>query len=142
MAKIAGCDVLLKVAKEGTNGATPTTYVTIGGQTGATLNRSAETIDVTDKTNDGYKESMAGLKEWSVDCDGFLVINDAGIAILDEQFEARKPVYVEIIMGGQKYTGSGYITDYPIEMPLDSAVSYSLSISGASKLNKATVTGN
>lgn len=132
MAKQAGCDVLLKVAKEGSAG----TFTVIGGQTGATLNRSAETIDVTDKTNNGYKESMAGLKEWSIDCDGFVVISDAGIGILDEQFEARKPVYVEITIAGSKFTGSGYIVDYPIEMPLDSAVSYSLSIAGASPLNK------
>ena len=133
MAKQAGCDVLLKVAKEGSAG----TFTVIGGQTGATLNRSAETIDVTDKTNNGYKESMAGLKEWSIDCDGFVVIKDAGIDILDELFEARKPVYVEVTIAGNKYTGSGYIVDYPIEMPLDSAVSFSLSIAGASKLAKA-----
>lgn len=137
MAKQAGCDVLLKVAKENTNGQPPTEYIVIGGQTGATLNRSAETIDVTDKTNDGYKESMAGLKEWSIDCDGFVVISDAGIDILDTQFEARKPVYVEVTIAGNKYTGSGYIVDYPMEMPLDSAVSFSLSIAGASKLAKA-----
>lgn len=133
MAKQAGCDVLLKVAKDGSAG----TFTVIGGQTGATLNRSAETIDVTDKTNNGYKESMAGLKEWSIDCDGFVVIDDAGIDILDDQFEARKPVYVEITIAGNKFTGSGYIVDYPIEMPLDSAVSFSLSIAGASPLTKA-----
>ena len=137
MAKQAGCDVLLKVAKESSGGQPPTEYTVIGGQTGATLNRSAETIDVTDKTNDGYKESMAGLKEWSIDCDGFVVISDAGIDILDELFEARKPVYVEVVIAGNKYTGSGYIVDYPMEMPLDSAVSFSLSIAGASKLAKA-----
>ena len=137
MAKQAGCDVLLKVAKESSGGQPPTEYIVIGGQTGATLNRSAETIDVTDKTNDGYKESMAGLKEWSIDCDGFVVISDAGIDILDTQFEARKPVYVEVTIAGNKYTGSGYIVDYPMEMPLDSAVSFSLSIAGASKLAKA-----
>ena len=57
MAKVAGCDVLVKVSK------TDGTYTTIGGQTSATLNRSADTIDVTDKTNNGYKEYMAGLKE-------------------------------------------------------------------------------
>ena len=136
MAKQAGCDVLLKVAKEGSGGSAPSEYTVIGGQTGATLNRSAETIDVTDKTNDGYKESMAGLKEWSIDCDGFVVIKDAGIDILDELFEARKPVYVEVTIAGNKYTGSGYIVDYPMEMPLDSAVSFSLSIAGASKLSK------
>ena len=80
---------------------------------------------------------MAGLKEWSIDCDGFVVISDAGIDILDELFEARKPVYVEVVIAGNKYTGSGYIVDYPMEMPLDSAVSFSLSIAGASKLAKA-----
>lgn len=130
MSKQAGCDVLIKIAKEDS----AESFKTIGGQTGATLNRSAETIDVTDKTNNGYKEYMAGLKEWSLDCDGFVVISDDGIKILDEQFEARKPVFVEIVAAGRKYTGSGYLTDYPIEFPLDSAVSYSFTISGASAL--------
>lgn len=134
MSKIAGCDVLVKVAKAGTAGATPSSYTVVGGQTGATLNRSAETIDVTDKTNDGYKEYMAGLKEWSVDFDGFIVTDDAGITLLDDCFEKREKVYLEIVMGKRKYTGSGYITDYPVEFPLDSAVSYSLTVSGASPL--------
>ena len=134
MAKQAGCDVLLKVAKEASGGEAPSSYIVIGGQTGATLNRSAETIDVTDKTNDGYKEYMAGLKEWSVDFDGFVVTEDAGITLLDECFEGRQKVYLEIVMGKRKYTGSGYITDYPVEFPLDSAVSYSLTVSGASPL--------
>ena len=134
MAKQAGCDVLLKVAKEASGGEAPSSYIVIGGQTGATLNRSAETIDVTDKTNEGYKEYMAGLKEWSVDFDGFVVTEDAGITLLDECFEGRQKVYLEIVMGKRKYTGSGYITDYPVEFPLDSAVSYSLTVSGASPL--------
>ncbi len=134
MAKIAGCDVLLKV--DGTDGRSAKA---VGGQTGATLNRSAETIDVTDKTNSGWKESMAGLKEWSVDCDGFIVADDAGITVLDECFEGRKVVFIEIAIGKTKYTGSGYIVDYPVEMPLDGAVSYSLSIAGASPLVKGSV---
>lgn len=134
ISKIAGCDVILKV--DATSGASAKP---IGGQTGATLNRSAETIDVTDKTNNGWKESMAGLKEWSVDCDGFIVVDDAGIAALDTCFEERKIIYVELAIGNSKFTGSGYIVDYPIEMPLDGAVSYSLSIAGASPLVKANV---
>lgn len=134
MAKIAGCDVLVKVAKAGTSNAAPTNYTVVGGQTGAKINRSADTIDVTDKTNDGYKEYMAGLKEWSVEFDGFIVTSDAGITLLDDCFEKREQVYLEIVMGNRKYTGSGYITDYPIEFPLDSAVSYSLTVSGASPL--------
>ena len=136
MAKIAGCDVLVKVNKAGTDGSDPNDYITIGGQTGATLNRSADTIDVTDKTNDGYKEYMAGLKEWSIDFDGFLVVGDSGIDVLDECFESRSKVFVELAYGGNTFKGSGYITDYPVEFPQDSAVSYSLSISGASPLVK------
>lgn len=136
MAKQAGCDVLIKVANaSGLIG----TYKTIGGQTGATLNRSAETVDVTDKTNSGWKESMAGLKEWSLDCDGFIVIDDTGIAVLDECFENRKPLFITVDFGGKRYQGSGYITDYPVEMPLDGAVSYSFSISGASPLTKGAI---
>ena len=56
--KVAGVDVLLKIKKE------EGTFVAVGGQKGASLSRSAETIDVSDKTSGGWAESIMGLKSW------------------------------------------------------------------------------
>lgn len=137
--KVAGCDVLVKLKKGGS-------YVVLGGQTGASLERSAETIDTTDKTSGGYTTSIAGLKSWSVSTDGFVTIGDESFELLEQAFEDRIPVELEIRVGandnakGITYVGSAYITDFPLDFAQDSAVTYSLSFSGASALTKTVGT--
>lgn len=139
--KVAGVDVLVKVKKaEGT-------MVAVGGQTGASLSRSAETIDVTDKTSNGWASSIAGVKSWSVDADGFVTLGDEAMELLEKAFDERKPVELEIRMGGNDdangvtYTGSAFITDFPLDFSQDSAVTYTLAFSSASPLvrTKGTV---
>lgn len=128
--KVAGVDVLLKVKKN-------SGFIAVGGQKGASLSRSAETIDVTDKTSEGWSESIVGLKSWGLECDGFVTLGDEGFEALHEAFDNRLPLEVEMKIGGEEgytYTGSVVITDFPEEYPQDDAVSYSLSLSGASKL--------
>lgn len=130
--KIAGADVLLKV-KDTALG----TYTTVGGQKGCSLKRQAEAIDVTDKTSGGWTESIMGTKSWSVDCDGFVSLGDAGFELLHTAFENRTSLLVEIKVGdadGYTYTGTAIITDFPEEYPSDDAVTFSLSLQGASAL--------
>ena len=129
--KVAGVDVLLKVKKQ------EGSYVVLGGQKGASLSRSAETIDVSDKTSGGWSEAIMGLKSWSVECDGFVTLGDEGLKLMHEAFDERKSLDIEIKVGdttGYTYTGSVVITDFPEEFSYDSAVTYSLSLQGASPL--------
>ena len=129
--KVAGVDVLLKV-KNGSE-----LMVVVGGQTGASLSRSAETIDVSDKTSSGWSESIMGLKSWSVECDGFVTLGDEGLKLIHQAFDERKALEIEIKVGeetGYTYKGSVVITDFPEEFAQDSAVPYSLSLQGASPL--------
>lgn len=133
MAKVAGVDVLLKVK-------VASTMTAIGGQKSASLSRSANTIDVTDKNSNGWAESMAGIKTWSIDCDAFVVLGDDALEALFTAFEARTAIDVEIRVGandnadGYTYTGKAVITDFPEDYPQDDAVSISLSLQGASPL--------
>lgn len=140
MAKVAGVDVLLKV-NTGTD-VTPV-YTALGGQTSATLNRSAGTIDTTDKNSNGWAETMAGIKTWSVDCDSFVVLGNAGLEALITAFEARTALKISIQVGtgtgSYTYTGSVVITDFPEEYPQDDAVSISLSLQGATPLVRTVV---
>lgn len=128
--KVAGVDVLLKLKKGDST-------IVLGGQKGASLSRSAETIDVSDKTSGGWSESIMGLKSWSVDCDGFVTLGDEGLDLIHTAFDDRTPIDIEIKIGaetGYTYTGSVVITDFPEEFAQDSAVTYSLSLQGASPL--------
>ncbi|WP_304428076.1 phage tail tube protein [uncultured Clostridium sp.] len=135
--KVAGVDVLLKIKKSGS-------YVVVGGQKGASLSRSAETIDVSDKTSGGWAESIMGLKSWGVDCEGFVTIGDEGYELLESAFENREAIDVELKVGGADgytRTGKAVITDFPEEYQQDSAVSFSISLQGASPLTKTSNVG-
>lgn len=128
--KVAGVDVLLKIKKD--NG-----FIAVGGQKGASLSRSAETIDVTDKNSEGWAESIVGVKSWSVDCDGFVCLGDEAYELLETTFENRGKIDVEIKVGdetGFTRSGSAVITDFPEEYPSDDAVTFSISLQGASPL--------
>lgn len=134
MSKIAGVDVLLKV-KDATG-----ELKVVGGQTGASLSRSASTIDVSDKNSGAWASSIAGMKSWSVDAEGFVSLADDGQDLLEQAFDARTGVFIEIRVGasdnvaGITYTGEAYITDLSNEFGQDDAVSFSLSLQGASPL--------
>lgn len=140
MSKVAGVDVLLKV-KTGID-----TYTAIGGQKSASLSRSANTIDTTDKNSNGWAESMAGVKTWSIDCDAFVVLGNTALEALHTAFEGRTALDVTIRIGadddaeGYTYTGSAVITDFPEDYPQDDAVSITLTLQGASPLVRTTGT--
>ena len=75
-----GLDVLIKV-NVGT--AEEPEYVAVGAQRGASLSRSAETLDKTSKDSDGWQESLAGLKSWTISTDGLLILDDEGYEALE-----------------------------------------------------------
>lgn len=128
--KLAGVDVLLKV-KKGEQ------YIPVCAQKGLSLSRSAETIDVTDKTSGGYSESLVGLKSWGIETDGWICLGNESYELLLDAFDNREKIDVEIKVGdenGFTYKGQCVITDFPEEFPMDDAISFSLSLAGASPL--------
>lgn len=133
--KVAGASVILKIKKE--NG-----FIPIGGQTGATINRNSETLDVTNKVSEGYKEYVAGLKDWSIDCDAFVTLGDAGQEELEKAFAGGVAIDVEVRIGsdenagGVTYVGKALITSLTTDLSQDDAVTYSLSLQGTGALGR------
>lgn len=131
--KISGAEVLLKVKQD-------EELIAVAGQQGMTVNLSADTMDVTDKTSGGWKTFMSGLKEWSIDQDVFYTVGDASNKLLLDAFINGDTVVVDVIAGKEEeegavhFTGDAYITDFPFEFALDNAASVSMSLSGASAL--------
>lgn len=109
----------------------------LAGQRGATLNRSAETIDITNKVSAGWKEMMTSVKEWSIDCDGVFVADDVALKSLETAFNANTMVDVKISDGEWGYKGKAIITDFPIDAPYDDAATYSLTLQGTGELSAA-----
>ena len=115
---LAGKDILLAVYN-----ADGSKLIAIGGQKGLTINRSADSIEITSKdTAGGWKSKIAGMKEWSIDNDGLYVPGDEAHSILSESFENSEPVCIKVIDGKRKrgmFGGLAVITDYPLEAPYD-----------------------
>lgn len=135
MDEIRGIDILVSV---NTGTAETPVYTAVGGQRGATLNRSSETIDVSNKVSGDWKKSISGLKEWSVDADGLLALTDAGFAALETAFNNSTEVLIQIAKGIELvYSGNAIITDFPIEAPYDDVATYSVSFTGTGALTRA-----
>ncbi|MGH1144275.1 phage major tail protein, TP901-1 family [Bacillus pseudomycoides] len=108
----------------------------LAGQRNATLSRSAETVDATSKDTAGFwKESLAGFKEWSIDCDGAFIESDEAYGLLETAFinSNNVNVYIEL-PSGTKYKGNSTITDFSLEFPYDDLVTYSISLQGSGAL--------
>lgn len=120
----------------------------LGGQRGATLNRSAETIDVTTKDGDYWSESVAGFRSFSIDCDGAYIQGDTSLKTLNEAYEDGTAIDVIVYMNvevatpestptysaKEKYEGKVIVTEFSYDLPYDDLASYSMTLQGTGKL--------
>lgn len=134
---MAGKDLLIAVWNDD-----GTEILAVGGQQTLTINRSADTVEITSKDTDGgWKSYIAGMKEWSVETEGIYVKDDESHRVLSAAFEAGDPVCIKVYDNKRKkgmFGGLAVITDYPIEAPYDDSVTYSLTFSGMGKLTDLT----
>lgn len=114
----------------------------LGGQRNATLNRSAEAIDATSKDTEGnWTETLQGFKSWGVECDGALVEGDEAYLKLEECFLESKSVGVIVeLPSGTTYRGESSIADFPISLPYNDLVTYTISLQGNGPLIKGSST--
>ena len=130
-----GQDWLLQV---NTNTVASPVWTDIGGQRGLSLDRNMDEIDTTDKNNAGHKESLPGLRGWSIDLDG-LVEFDNGFAELESVWETNhKRAHIRLVRSDAvTYTGQATMTSLVMDAPLDDAATCSVSFTGAEALVKA-----
>lgn len=110
------------------------TPVFIGGQTEATFNRSAESVDVTSKKPSGevaYREKLPGFKEWTLELSGFVVEEDEAAEKLETAYNNDELVIVQWRTPfGKIREGRAAITEYSEEAPLEDGYSYELTLEG------------
>ena len=134
---VKGIDFLLYV---NTGTGETETWTVVGGQRGASLSRSADTVDVTNKESNEWTESLPGLKSWSIDFDGLLVVDDTAYEALKTAWKSGQTVYVKIEQdGGTAEGGYGIITDLSEDYPYDAEATVSGSIEGTGELKTITV---
>lgn len=126
---VAGKDILLAIFDS-----TGENLLAIAGQQGLTINRSADSIEVSSKdTVGGWKSKIQGMKEWSIDNDGLYVADDASHKTLSKAFNDSELVCLKVINQKEKkglFGGLAIISDYSLEAPYDDAMTYSISLEG------------
>ena len=101
---------------------------------------SADELDITDKTTEGYKAFLVGLKEWNISCDGLVCTDDTGYQALFNAFLNGTVVEVQFKQkeGGFGYTGPMVISSMDFDAQYDDAVTYSCELKGAGALSAIT----
>ncbi len=129
---IAGKDILLSVWDS-----TGSKLIAVAGQQGLTINRDKDTIEVTSKDSQGWKQNIVGFKEWSIDNDGVYVRDHESHKLMKEAFDGDDPVLIKVTNQKAKtdlFGGLALVTSYPIEAPYDDAVTYTVTLTGTGAL--------
>jgi TP901-1 family phage major tail protein len=132
-----GKDYLLKI---NTGTVMSPVWTLIGGQRGSSLGRTADSIDLSHKTSGGWKSMKAGLRGWSIDLDGLVLLNDLGLQALEQAFMSGVEVNLRLVYPDDTYQeGWGSITDFSMDTPHDGEASLSGTIEGNGPLTERIV---
>ena len=125
---VAGKDILLAIFDN-----TGEELLAIAGQQRLTINRSADSLEVSNKNTGGWKAKLPGMKEWSIDNDGLYVSSDESHKELGKAYEEGNFVCLKVVNQREKkalFGGLAIVSDYSLEAPYDDAMTYSISLDG------------
>ncbi len=138
---LAGQNVALLVASGETDGlavtiaAAATLWVTLGGQKSATFNRGTTEADATSKDSSGWHTGDPMVRDWSIDCEHFLLETDAAFLALQSAWMNNAQVLVEVLTpAAHTYTGTATITKFDDAAPHDNLVAGALTVKGSGLL--------
>lgn len=135
---VAGRDIILAVFNSSGD-----KLLAISGQQGLTINRSAESIEISSKDSEGgWKSKISGMKEWSVELEGIYVTGDESHNELSKAFTDGIPVCLKVInkkTSKGMFGGLAVISDYPLEAPFDDTMTYSITFDGMGALIDLTI---
>ena len=132
--KTAGKEVFVKV-NTGTEGSP--VWTKVGGQKSAEFPRSTETIEVTDKDSQGWKEFLVGNKGWEISFESFLVEDDAGMLAIESAYDSGVEKQFQFITKTGTYMGKAIVTEFSITGEEGDAAVISFSLQGTSSIVKS-----
>lgn len=110
--------------------------IPLGGQQGASLIRQSNIIDITNKINGDWQESLAGTKNWSIQCSGLYVIDDSSFNLLEQAFIENTPLNISISIGSKILKGKALIIDFPLTAVFNKEFKYSIKLLGTGALKE------
>lgn len=125
-----GIDIIVEIEDDGS-------FKVVGGQRGATLAESSETIDTTTKDSGGVYEYDYGLYGWTISADGMYIKDDEGFNLLGQAMQEKKKVRVQFKESGDiTKVGQAIVVSRELEGPYDAEATYSIEFQGTGKLEK------
>lgn len=108
----------------------------LAGQRNASLIQSNTPIDITNKINPEWSESLAGTKTWSINCSGVYVVDAESLKQLEQAFLEDKELTVSFTLAGDKYYGQALLTDFPLNTVFNQGLRYSAKLLGTGSLTR------
>ena len=115
-----------------------------------TLNIAMGAMEATSKDSAGWKEHLAGLREWGLTGSGLYLLEttDPGQASVYNVLNAQEPVYLQLREAAssaqsqamQEYIGVGIVTAFDVGSPLDKPTDVKLTVKGTAALTKQAAT--
>lgn len=109
MARVLGMNAKAYI---GTAGADPTTLLT--NVKDVTINLSTEEADVTTRANDGWKQTMATLKDGSVEFEMVWDTADSNFSSIATAWEDATEISAAFLDGVTGGTGTGLFSDFTV----------------------------
>ena len=106
----------------------------VAGQQNATLNRSMAPINITNKINGDWKESLGGTHTWKVRCGGLYVVSAESLQALEDAFMNNEEIDISITFNGKNYFGRALITDFPVSSKYNEQFKYDIQLLGTGEL--------
>lgn len=121
----------------GKDEATNAKWALLGGQRSGDLSRKADTIDASHKGSGGWKTTIPGLKEWSIDLETLIMPQEETLTLLNEAFMRDELVHIKFENPDKSfYTGIASITELSINAPHDDVATYKGSLNGVGALSE------
>lgn len=121
----------------GTDETTGADWLLLGGQRSGDVSRKADSIDASNKNSGGWKYTIPGLKEWSIDLETLLMPNEESLQLLEKAFLNDDLVHLKFEYPDKSYmTGLASITELSLNTPHDDVATYKGSLNGAGPLSE------
>jgi len=116
----------------------------IAGATGSSLSMSHSLRDATSKDSGGFSESLEGLREWSVEGEGFFA-QDAtyGYDELFALYQSRGTVTLRFSSETSAelyHEGTAILADLSADAPVEDSTTFSFSFTGTGAINYKALT--
>ncbi len=127
------------MAITGTGGAVKLNTNKVAEISNWSLDLGADDVEITSFDSNGWKEYLAGLKEWSGSIEGNFVADDTNgqKAILNAWLNGTKLSFVFEVSSSVTFTGDAFVKP-SIEVPVDDKASFSCDIQGTGALTLPT----